>query len=254
MLWLPPGAEQGRRAACGTCLIQLERQITAGITLAHQEQHGFLSAFDDQLLDLVRVTDRNPVHFLDQIAAAQTGTSRRGTALNRADENTALPFVAELSGQFRSQFLQRQTDLWKSVRRYGMPLIVALHRTDNDVDFLALAITLNQQDHLGSGTGQGYLIAKGGNLVDRLSIHLQDDVTLLKPGLLRRRVVLDLGYKYSGTLLDTERVSQFLGQILDDHTEASAGDCTMTDQLLTDIPGHVDRNREADPHVAPRCG
>jgi len=89
---------------------------------------------------------------------------------------------------------------------------------------------------------------------DRLAVHAQNYVTDFQAALGRRAIVLNLRNQGTGRLVETEGLSQVLVHFLDYHTQPAAADLAAAFELIGDVHGHIDRDREGHAHEATGAG
>src|SRR3954462_2711496 len=86
-------------------------------------------------------------------------------------------------------------------------------------------------------------------VADGRVVNRHHHVSYQKTGPLGRRARLQVGYDCTPAL-DPKLLSQFGCDILDQHADPTALDLPVRHDLLNHVPGHVDRNRKADPNIA----
>src|SRR6201998_1266938 len=89
-------------------------------------------------------------------------------------------------------------------------------------------------------------------MLDRASGDGQDYIARLDAGMGRRAVLLHRGDERAARAVEPEGLRELRVEILDGDADASAHHAAGLDQLLLDVAGDVDRDREREAHEAAR--
>ncbi len=125
---------------------------------------------------------------------------------------------------------------------------------DGDRQFLTLAVA----NHFKFGLAAVLEVADQVRQVSRhddwLAVGAQNHVTHLHTALGSRAIFKHLRNQRAGRLVQTKRLGEVLVHFLDDHTQPAAADFAISLELVGDIHGDVDRNRERQPHETTGAG
>src|SRR5580692_3801665 len=203
-------------------------------------------------LELIHGRDRFAIDAEDDIALAQSSLGRRAVRIHDHDAAVGL----ELALLRSREQTHRQAD---AVDDCGLTVAAAAaivgHRgfflefLDRDADVLdhlvAPDIELRRLAGLDFSNQRRQLI--GG--LDLLAVDTEDDVERLDAGFVGRTARLDRGHGRAARPIEAEVLGRRGRDFLNGDADATAADTTVLDQLLGNIVGHADRNREGDAFV-----